>query len=294
MKLNKKLVAVNVMATLLFADVAMAKIEGVRTPGESHSSSASSSGGKVLPVKVSVAKEEDGKKITSVAEATCSSDQDTAKHFPLEMFKELTRDGNELKVEVKPENKKIIVTIPPIVNVCGRFVPEARQNDVTKNVTVLMSLIGKKDGKDVSLTYKEFEDCLKEKEILVDGKIDHDKVPGKYYTESKFSMDYEFDKKKDVQKSVSVTFAYPKEFNDPKTGYGAVYGFEDHIAVPGEACMRTEKVAKNTLFINKGKDDYLKELSDICKNGSTQEIANAKNALGNYEALEGIVDQIRA
>lgn len=305
MKLNKKFVAINVLATLLSAETAMARIEGVRSPVTREESSDAGRPGKGTPTKTSTATKEEAQKILAVNEAKCSGDQDTEKYFPQALFSQLTRDGDGLTIEKRPNNK-IVVKIPPILNVCGDFVPELKQNKDTKNVSILMKLIGTrkekvvvngaeevKETKNAELTYKEFEDCLKEEKILVNEKINHDGIPGKKYTSNVYSMDYDFDKKKDIQKSVTINFAYPNAYSDPKTGYDPLFGFDEKSSVPGEACMLAEKISDVPVYINKGRDVYIEEINTICKNGTAQEIANARNTLGNADALKDIADKIK-
>lgn len=308
MKLNKKMVAINVLATLLISESAMARIQGVRTPATSggNSSAEPSSRGKPSTTKISTAVKEESQKVVAVNEASCSGDMEAAKYFPQELFSNITRDGSNLQIEVR-QNNKVVVKIPPILNVCGNFIPELRQNTETKNVAVLMKLIGTrkekvmvdgveqvKETKDVELTYKEFEDCLEEQNLMVDGKINHDAIPGKKYSENIYSMDFDFDKKADVKKTATVSFAYPKEYKDPNNGYNALYGFDDKVNVAGESCMLAEKIADEPVYINKGKDVLIQEINDICKSGDAQKIAEARKSIGNADALKDIADKIRA
>ena len=80
---------------------------------------------------------------------------------------------------------------------------------------------------------------------MVDGKINHDALKGSQYSENVYSMDFDFDKKADIKKSISVSFAYPKEYSDPRTGYDPMFGFDDKVSVAGEACMRAERIAED-------------------------------------------------
>jgi hypothetical protein len=234
-------------------------------------------------------------------------DQDKEKYFPLDLFTQLSRDeGAGVDIQVRPNNK-IVVKIPPVINVCGQFTPEIRQDNVTKNVTVLIKLFGTrkeevvvdgvktiKETKDVLLTHKELEDCLIEKNIIIDGKIDYDKVPGRGYSESISTFDYEFDKKKDVKNTVTVSYGYPKAY-DSADGYPALYGFEDRTpTVPGESCMRAEKVAEASTYINEGKDVLIEKINAACLTANAQEIAAARKSLGNADALKDIADKIRS
>jgi hypothetical protein len=307
MKLNKKFVAINVLASLLFMESAMAgAIQGVRTPAEKDGSAdASKKPGTTTEVKTSTSTAEEVSHVKAVSDGECSGDQNKAKYFPQQLFSELTRDGDGLSIELKPNNK-VSVKIPPIINVCGKFVPELKQDKVSKNVSVLMTLVGTKTEKvwvdnveqvkvtKVPLSYKEFEDCLKEQKILVGGKINHDKISGDKYTSSAYLMDYDFDKKKDQQKSISLSFAYPREYEDKKIGYDALYKFDDSVSVPGEACMRAETIGKERMLINKGREDLISEINAICLRGDAQEIADARNTLGNADALKDIAEKIKA
>lgn len=310
MKLNKKMMAVNVLATLLMTDVAMARIVGERKPSN-PSGEQSSSGGrsKAQPsnVKVTEASKDNFQVVKTADMATCTMDQDQEKYFPLELFTELSRDeGAGVDIQVRPGNK-VVVKIPPTINVCGQFTPELRQDNDSKNVTVLIKLIGTKkeihevngvktvvETKDALLTHKDLEDCLKEKNIIVDGKIDYDKVPGKGYSESISTFDYDFDKKKDAKNTVTVSYGYPKSYNS-EDGYKPLYGFEDRTPnVPGESCMRAERIADNTTFINEGREVLIEKINAACMSGNAQEIAAARKSLGNADALKDIADKIKS
>lgn len=302
MKLNKKILAINLLASLLFTESAFARIQGVRTPssGESKpSNGAASRDSSSNTVRKSEATKEEVVTSQANSVASCSGDQDKEKYFPLELFQQLTRDGDSLSIEQRPGNK-VVVRIPPILNMCGNFLPELRQDKESKNVTVLMRLVKSVDGKDVDQTYAEFEKCLTdakigEKPILENGQINHDKIPGKMYSENIYSMDYEFDKKADIKKSVTLTFGYSKAYSDPRNGYKPLFGFEDRASkVPGEACMLAEKIADESTFINKGQDVLIEEINAICKSGDAQKIAEARRSIGNADALKDIADKIKA
>jgi hypothetical protein len=310
MKLNKKMMAINVLATLLMTDVAMARIVGERKQSTSTSESSSSAGrSKAQPSKVRVTEApKDNFQVVKTSDMTiCKMDQDEEKYFPLELFNELSRDeGAGVDIQVRPGNK-IVVKIPPTINACGQFTPEFRQDNDTKNVTIFIKLIGTKketievngvktvvETKDALLTHKDLEDCLKEHNIIVDGKIDYDKVPNKGYSESVSAFDYEFDKKKDVKKTVTVSYGYPKSY-DSSDGYKALYGFEDRTpTVPGESCMRAEKIADDTTYINEGREVLIERINAVCMSGNAQEIAAARKSLGNADALKDISEKVAA
>lgn len=309
MKLSKKAVAINVLATLLVTESAMARITGVRNPSGPSSDNSTSGSGRAKPseVKISTAQKEDFQVVTAVNEANCVNDQDKEQYFPLELFTQLSRDeGAGLDIQLRAGNK-VVVKIPPTINVCGTFTPEIRQNRETKNVSVLMKLYGTKkevvevngvktvkETKDTLLTHKDLEDCLVEKGIIVDGNIDYDKVPPKGYSESIYTMDYDFDKKADIKKTATVTYGYPKSYNDAKIGYKPLYGFDNKATVPGESCMMAEKIADEPMYINKGRDVLIEEINAICQSGDAQKIAEARKSLGNADALRDIADKIRA
>lgn len=311
MKLNKKMMAINVLATILMTDVAMARISGERKPSTPSAGGGTSNGRSQSKApsstKVTEAPKDNFQVVQTADMATCTMDQDKEKYFPLDLFTQLARDeGAGVDIQIRPNNK-IVVKIPPVINVCGQFTPEIRQDNVTKNVTVLIKLFGTrkeevvvdgvktiKETKDVLLTHKELEDCLIEKNIIVDGKIDYDKVPGRGYSESISTFDYDFDKKKDVKNTVTVSYGYPKAY-DSADGYPALYGFEDRTpTVPGESCMRAEKVAENSTYINEGKDVLIEKINAACMTENAQKIADARKSLGNADALKDIADKIRS
>jgi hypothetical protein len=58
--------------------------------------------------------------------------------------------------------------------------------------------------------------------------------------------------------------------------------------------MSAEKVAEAPTYLNEGRDVLLQRLSDTCKNGTAQQIADARKSIGNAEALKDIADKLRA
>ncbi len=294
----------------LISENALAAIKA----GERKSSSASSAsnvdnsgstrGQGASSVKVSQAAKDDYQAITGNS-SICNSATEKEFYFPLNFFKEIARDeGKEVVIEHKSASKKITVKVPPILNVCGQFMPEVRQDKVSKNVTVLMKVIGTRYKTDANgtvteeqnqvLTHGEFEDCLRKKEILSDkGTINWDKVPSNGYSESSTPFDYDFDKKADAKKTVSISYGYPKSF-DSDAGYPARYGFDENLKVPGEACMKAELIAEKPVYINKGKEVLIAEINAVCQTGTAQEIANLRRTIGNAEALKDIADKLKA
>lgn len=303
MKLNKKLLAFNVLATLFATEAMSAPITVVRTKTDPDSNSSGSSSGVTTDVKTSKATEERVLNVKAQQTAQCTLDQGPSKHFPLKLLSLLTRDGDDITIEKKGDGVAS-VKIPAIINVCGKFVPELKQDRVSKNVTVLMTLVGTRTSKEMvdgvekatvtpnaELTYKEFEDCLAEKKILVDGKINHDTIPNDKYSSTAYTLDYEFDKKKDISKSISLTFGFPVAFGKD---YGAKHAFDKDVPVPGESCMVAENVSDKKFLLNKGREDYIQSFIEACKSGNATEIEMAKRDLGNAEALRDIADKIRA
>ena len=291
MKLNKKFVAFNVLATLLFAETAMARIQGVRTPVERDESSSDGKPGKGSTTKKSTVVKEPSTNIKAALKENCVIDPAAEKYFPLSLMSQLTRDGDNIQIE-KRANNTVVVKMPQILNVCGTFTPEGKQGQESRNLTIMMTLI---DSKGKSLTYGEFEKCLVDEKILVDGKINHDAIPSTKYGSSIYSLDYDFDKKKDIQKSITVNFGYPVSYTDKRTGYDTFIenGILENESAPDMKCMGVEKIAEEPVFINKGKADYLAEINKICESGTAQEIANARNRLGNADALKDIADKIK-
>jgi hypothetical protein len=302
MKLNKKNLAINLLLSFLLAENGFARIQGVRTAPGGRGSAASESSKKDETVRTSTVESEKVSSISSTTVASCSSDINNAKYFPQEIFKELSRDGQGLSIELRANNK-VVVKIPPTIRVCGSFVPVLKQNKDTKNISVLMKLVAKDDtpegedkgpAKGESLTYKQFEDCLIKKEIMVDGKIDHNKLSGDKYSEEIHSMNYDFDKKAEVTKTVTLTYGYPKQFSDPERGYKPEFPISNELTVPGESCMLPEQIADDPVYVNEGKEVILNKIRAICLSGKAQDIAAAKESLGNAEALKDIAEKIKA
>lgn len=305
MKLSKKMMAINVLVTILMTDVAMAgRISGERKSSTSSQGSRQSSS--PTSSKTTEAPKSDFQVVQTADMTTCSMDVDKEKYFPLELFSQLARDdGAAVDIQVRPNNK-IVVKIPPVINVCGHFTPEIRQDNITKNVTVLIKMIGTRkiesetngkkvttEVKDVLLTHKELEDCLVEKGIMVNGKIEYDKVKGSQYSESVSAFDYDFVKSEDVKKTVTVSYGYPKAYVSSSDGYPPLFGFENRTpTVPGESCMRSEKIAEETVYINEGRDVLIEKINAACLSGDAQKIADARKSLGNADALKDIAAKI--
>lgn len=308
MKLNKKIVALNVLATLFASEAMAAPITAVRTKTDPDSNSSGSTSGVATEVKTSKAREQQVLNVKARETAQCSMDQGPSKHFPLKLLSLLTRDGDDITIEKKSDGVAS-VKIPAIIQACGKFVPEIKQDKVSKNVTVLMTLVGTRTTKEmvdgvekstvtpnVQLTYAEFEECLTEKKILVDGQINHDKINedknlSNIYKSAEYEIDYEFNKKNDITKSISLTFGFPVAFGKD---YGAKHAYDKDVAVPGEACMVAENVSDKKVLLNKGREDYIQDFINACKSGNASEIEIARRDLGNAEALKDIADKIRA
>ena len=284
MKLNKKMLAINVVATILMTDIAMAGITRVSKPSTSSGSGQSPSSTQVTQESNSPFIE-----ITSNDTSNCVSGYDSEIFFPLELFTQLARnEGDKVDIQVRPNNQ-IAVKIPPVINVCGEFIPKIIQNEVTKNVTVMIQLKGT-DGK--MRNHKDLEDCLSTNKILVDGKIDHDKVPKTGYTESNTSFGYKFDKKTEVVNDITVSYAFPKSYNSAD-GYKPLYGIiENAPPIPGQKCMLSEKIAGNSTYINEGAEAWIEKINTACETRNVDEIISVKRSAGNAPALHHIMAKV--
>ena len=284
MKLNKKMMAINVVATILMTDIAMAGITRVSKPSTSSGSGQSPSSTQVTQESNSPFIE-----ITSNDTSNCVSGYDSEIFFPLELFTQLARnEGDKVDIQVRPNNQ-IAVKIPPVINVCGEFIPKIIQNEVTKNVTVMIQLKGT-DGK--MRNHKDLEDCLSTNKILVDGKIDHDKVPKTGYTESNTSFGYKFDKKTEVVNDITVSYAFPKSYNSAD-GYKPLYGIiENAPPIPGQKCMLSEKIAGNSTYINEGAEAWIEKINTACETRNVDEIISVKRSAGNAPALHHIMAKV--
>ena len=219
------------------------------------------------------------------ASASCKQDPDASTYFPLDFFQNITRDGSSLTFEQRPDNK-VLVKMPASIDTCGKFKPQIVQDPASKSVTVLMQL---EDGK----TYAQYLACLQEKAILVDGKIDHDKIEGKQYSEYSYVLDYSFSKDKDIKNTLKLSYGYPKAFAG-KDGYKSTYGIDSDVQLPSSLCMAAEKIQPEITYINKGQDVLIQELKTICKSGDAQRIAEARKSIGNADALKDIADKIKS
>lgn len=269
--------------SLLLSQATMAGIVGVRSSGNgSKVSGQTNSSTTVTPGRTVDEKVE---KKEGTASATCKQDPDAASYFPLDFFSHITRDGSSLTFEQRPDNK-ILVKMPASIDSCGKFKPQLVQDSNTKNVTIMMQM---EDGK----TYSQLLSCLREKSILVDDKIDHDKIPGKEYSEYSYVLDYSFEKDKDVKKTVKLSYGYPKAFSG-KDGYPSSYGVDTDVDLPSSLCMSAEKIQPQITYLNKGQDALIAELKEICKSGDAQRIAEARKSIGNADALKDIADKIKS
>lgn len=311
MKLNKKIVAVNVLATFLMAESAMARFETIRPQAQQGSASSSGRSGSTSPGRATQVVKQEGQKINAATKVSCVPDQDKEKYFPQEMFQSFMRDeGAAFKISVK-KNNKVEMHIPPLLRACGDFVPELNQNTESKSVTILMKLIGKKpivtmggedkktksvtySDKPEELTYADFINCVEDKKILTDGKVDLRNVAGSDYAETVYEMDFEFDKKADIKKTATVSFGLPKAYSDPRTGFKPLFGYDEKAGAVGVDCIEAEKISDEIVFINKGRDVLIEEINIACANQDVARIAELRRSLGNADALSDIAEKLRA
>jgi hypothetical protein len=268
---------------LLISQASFAGIVGVRTSGTAGTPAGKTSStvvvtqGKINNEKVDIKE--------GTSSASCKQDPEAATYFPLDFFQNITRDGSSLTFEQRPDNK-ILVKMPASIDTCGKFKPQLYQDPATKSVTILMQL---DDGK----TYSQYLACLEKENILKDGKIDHDAIPGKQYSEYSYVLDYSFSKDKDVKKTLKLSYGYPKAFSG-KDGYPSPYGIDKDVELPSSLCMAAEKVQPEITYINKGQDVLIDELKAICKSGDAQRIAEARKSIGNADALKDIAEKIKS
>jgi hypothetical protein len=269
---------------MLLSQASFAGIIGVRSSGVSGTPSGKTSSSVVVNPGKSV--DEKIIKGEGTAGVECKHDPASATYFPLDFFQNITKDGSLPTIEIRPDNK-ILVKMPASINTCGKFKPQIFQSDKDKNVTIMMQL---EDGK----TYSQYLACLEEKKILIDGKIDHDAIEGKNYSEYPYVLDYSFSKEKDIKKTLKVSFGYPVAFSDKvgKDVYPSTFGIDKDIELPTSLCMHAEKIQPEITYINKGQDVLLDEIRVKCMSGEAQKIAEAKRSLGNAEALKDIADKI--
>ena len=278
-----KMLTTYLAAGLFFSHATQAGIVGIRSSSSSSGTSSSATGSVV--VKAGTNADEKVVIKEGTTSASCKQDPDSSKYFPLDFFQHITRDGSSLSFEQRPDNK-ILVKMPASIDTCGKFKPQLYQDPATKSVTVLMQL---EDGK----TYGDYIKCLTDKNLLVDGKIDHDKIEGKQYSEYSYVLDYSFEKDKDVTKSLKLSYGYPKAYAG-KDGYGSTYGLDKDETLPSNLCMLSEKIQPSVTYLNRGRDVLIQDLKDICKSGDAQKIAEARKSIGNADALKDIADKIKS
>ncbi|MGZ3789653.1 MAG: hypothetical protein ACXVLQ_14080, partial [Bacteriovorax sp.] len=279
-----KFFAAQIACSLLLSHASYAGIVGVRTSGSSSAQSAGKTSSTVVVTPGKMNNENVDIK-EGTASVSCKQDPDAATYFPLDFFQNITRDGSSLTFEQRPDNK-ILVKMPASLDTCGKFKPQIYQDPSTKNVTLMMQT---EDGK----TYSQYLKCLEDKKILKDGKIDHDTISGKEYSEYSYVLDYSFDKDKDIKKTLKLSYGYPKAFAG-KDGYPSAYGADPSVELPSSLCMVAEKIQPQMTYLNKGQDVMIEELKEICKSGDAQKIAEARKSIGNADALKDIADKIKS
>lgn len=291
MKFKKNIVVAHLLLGAFCANSAQAKITGVRASNNGSGSGGGEATGSVT-VKDSRPLEENTKLQAGTASAQCGMDPAKSPYFPLDFFREITRDGSVPTFSVK-ENNKIVVNMPAVLDGCGKFKPVLHQNEKTKDVTIMMTL---DNGIDSKWKYSQFETCLKEKKILVDGKIDHSKLEGKNYSQYSHTLDFNFNKKDDIKKTVKMTFGSPVSMQAGTDAYPGQYGIDQKVTslLPSNLCVVSENITEKPVYLNKGQDVLIEEINDICKAGDAQKIAEAKTTLGNADALKDIADKIKA
>jgi hypothetical protein len=269
---------------LLLSQASMAGIIGVRTSAAPGAPVAGKTSTNVV-VSPGKAKNEDVVIKEGTASVSCKQDPDAATYFPLDFFQNISRDGSSLTFEQRADNK-VLVKIPASLDSCGKFKPQLYQDPASKSVTVMMQM---EDGK----TYSQFIKCLEDKNILKDGRIDHDKISGKEYSEYSYVLDYSFEKNKDIKKTLKLSYGYPKAYSG-KDGYPSTFGIDENVDLPSSLCMVAEKVQPQITYLNKGQDVMIEELKAICKTGDAQKIAEARKSIGNADALKDIADKIKS
>ncbi len=279
---SKAYVVSYLASSLLLSQASWAGIVGIRSSGSSGGAGKTNSSVVVSPGKKQDEKVEIKEGTASVS---CKQDPDAATYFPLDFFQNITRDGSSLSFEQRADNK-IMVKFPASIDVCGKFKPQVYQDPESKNVTIMVQL---EDGK----TYSQYLACLQEKNILADGKIDHDKLEGKNYSEYTYVLDYSFEKTKDIKKSVKLSYGFPKAFAG-KDGYGSSFGIDNGVDLPSTLCMNAEMIQPQVTYLNKGQDALIEDLKAACKTGDAQRIAEARKSIGNAEALKDIADKLKA
>ena len=267
------------IVTLLYCHQSYAGIEGVRSQKSSGSTGSNTS----VVVKQGKVKDKNVVLNEGIGSESCDRDQGSSTYFPLDFFKNISSDGSSLSFEIEAVNK-IHMKMPMVINVCGKFKPQLYQDPNSKNITILMQTEDKK-------TYSQYIECLTQKNFLIDNKIDHDKIDGKFYSEYSTDLDYSFEKSKDIKKSIKLSYGYPIAFKG-KDGYGPAFGLDKDVELP--LCMLAEKVQMPTTYINKGQDVIIEELNAKCRTGDAQIIAEARKSLGNAEALKDVFAKVNS
>ena len=260
-------------------------IKGVRGSGGSGSGGSVSGGSGRVDVKPGTPVDEKVDIKEGNASVSCKQDPDASTYYPLDFFQQISREGTPLKFEIRDGNK-VMVKIPASIDACGKFKPQMYQDPKSKNVTIMMV-------NDLGKTHGEYVKCLEENNFLKDGKVDHDKIEGKYYSEYSYTLDYDFDKEKDAQKSLKLSYGYPRALQG-RDGYPSPYGKDSSVELPSTLCMDAEKIDSELVYLNKGKDAYLADLQKKCMTGNAQEIAEARKSVGNADVLKDIADQLKS
>lgn len=212
--------------------------------------------------------------------------------FPMSLIRDLTRDNQAPSFSVSGNVVK--VTVPAVFKSCGDFVPYLEQDERSGNVFIGF----KNKGTDGTFkNYKELGICLQGSKIMSDDKssFDHSKLGNEDYASTVTELEFKFDKTKpeDIKKSIKVSALFPKSYGG-SVGYGAVYGQDDVVGIEDSCKYTSEKIDTDVVYANKGVEALMEIYRTACQNGSAQRIAEARQALGNADALSDISDQIKS
>lgn len=302
--MNKKNVsrfmAINIVGSLLLSQSALAGISSKRASGtNTSSSSGGSSGPRPIPTQ---SQKEDYQQHTGTSSMGCNGDAGASEYLPLDFFKEITRDGTLPTFEQSGDNK-IVVKMPMVLDGCGSFNPLIIQSKgAASDVVVAMTInnnqeyetVPPSDKKIKGNTYAGLLRCLESKGYLKDGVIDHAARVGADYRSYSSVVDYDFSKEKDAKQTIKLSYGAPIVFEGGSDSYPKEFGIDPDVKVPASKCMQGQKLASDSIYLNKGQDVLLQELTAICTKGSAQQIADARRSIGNADALRDIADKLRA
>ena len=243
----------------------------------------------------------------------CSGSLDNEKTFPLAFFNQISSDElSGPKFEINADNT-VKVKFPNMIRSCGKFQVSYIQDPQNKDILMLINLDEStmpvkrdkvtgapyKNGEKYKATYSDYMECLKTPTLKGDGTLAKamfspdgkpaDDIDPENFSSYEQTFSYDYDKSKDLKKSMKLSFGYSKSY-DNSGSYPPAWGLDKTLDQKG--CMMSQLIHKGTTYVHEGEDSWRKKLLNDCMSGNTQKIAEARRSIGNAEPLKDIAQQL--